>query len=166
MCPERHGRGFFIGIFVRSGLRSRLADGPASCGLTHERGASCDGWHWWQRIPRGRHAAPNAEDPSTFLPRVIEAEGYHTWHMGKSGNGFMTGLKEFKTNIIDDARGETNPKNSRAHAPQRLADRAIEFLKSRRVSAVSRNSWCRCGGSSPGPAIGGPGLLGGDDGLT
>ncbi len=85
----------------------------------------------WIRIPKAPDAAPNAANPETFLPRIIKAAGYHTWHMGKSGNGFKIGLREFETNIIDDARGKTSPKDSRAHACQRLADRAIEFLKSR-----------------------------------
>ena len=40
----------------------------------------------WLRIPRGRAAAANASDPSTFLPRVMAAAGYQTWHMGKAGD--------------------------------------------------------------------------------
>lgn len=84
----------------------------------------------WQRIPGAPGAAANAKDPATFLPRIIAAAGYQTWHMGKSGNGFVAGLKEFETSIIDDAGGKT-PENDRAHCSQRLADRAIEFLKSR-----------------------------------
>lgn len=85
----------------------------------------------WQRIPGAPGAAPNARDSTTFLPRVIEAAGYQTWHMGKSGNGFPAGLKEFETSIIDDAGSANDPKTDRAHCSQRLADRTIEFLKSR-----------------------------------
>ena len=87
----------------------------------------------WQRIPAASAAAANAADPATFLPRVIQAEGYQTWHTGKKGNGFPAGLKEFGTSIIDDANGKT-PENDRAHCSQRLADRTIEFLKSRTAS--------------------------------
>lgn len=91
----------------------------------------------WQRIPGASAAAPNATDPTTFLPRIIRAAGYQTWHMGKRGNGFPTGLKEFETSIIDDAHGKT-PENDRAHGSQRLADRTIEFLKSRTISKESQ----------------------------
>ena len=87
----------------------------------------------WQRIPGAPGAAPNAANPSTFLPRVMAAAGYQTWHMGKTGNGFVAGLKEFETSIVDDAGGNT-PANDRAHCSQRLADRTIEFLKSRAAS--------------------------------
>lgn len=85
----------------------------------------------WLRIPKGPAAAENASDTSTFLPNVLERSGYSTWHIGKSGNGFKPGLAEFEISIIDDARGKTNVKESRAESPKRLADRAIEFLKSR-----------------------------------
>src|SRR6185436_13393416 len=87
----------------------------------------------WQRIPGSPAAAPNAADPATFLPRVIAAAGYQTWHMGKYGNGFPAGLKEFETTINDNANGKT-PADDRAHGSQRLADRTIEFLKSRAAS--------------------------------
>jgi len=92
----------------------------------------------WQRIPGAPGAAPNAATPSTFLPRVIEAAGYQTWHMGKAGNGFPAGLKEFATSIIDDAKGSA-PETDRAHCSQRLADRTIEFLKSRAASHEARS---------------------------
>ena len=91
----------------------------------------------WLRIPKAPAAAPNAGDPATFLPRVIAAAGYQTWHMGKSGNGFPAGLKEFETSVIDDARGDT-PGSDRAHCSQRLADRTIGFLKSRATSHEAR----------------------------
>jgi arylsulfatase A-like enzyme len=84
----------------------------------------------WQRIPGAPGATPNAKEPTTFLPRVIQAAGYQTWHMGKSGNGFPAGLKEFETSIIDNANGKAG-ENDRAHSSQRLADRTIEFLKTR-----------------------------------
>ena len=85
----------------------------------------------WLRAPGEPEAAPEAADTKSYLPRVIEAAGYQTWHMGKSGNGFKDGLKEFDINIIDDAKGRKGPNSSRAYSPRRLADRAIEFLASR-----------------------------------
>jgi arylsulfatase A-like enzyme len=87
----------------------------------------------WQRIPGAPGAAFNAEDPATFLPRVIQAAGYQTWHMGKYGNGFPAGLAEFETSIRDDAKGQT-PEDDRAHCSRRLADGTIKFLKSRTAS--------------------------------
>ena len=84
----------------------------------------------WQRIPKAPGASSNAGNPQTFLPRVMEAAGYQTWHMGKAGNGFPAGLREFQTSIIDDASGSA-PENDRAHCSERLADRTIDFLKSR-----------------------------------
>ena len=80
----------------------------------------------WQRIPGAAAAMPDAKEPTTFLPRVIQAAGYQTWHMGKSGNGFPAGLAEFQTSIRDEGKGGERAGNSR-----RLADRTIEFLKSR-----------------------------------
>jgi arylsulfatase A-like enzyme len=80
----------------------------------------------WHRIPGAKDAAENAKDPKTFLPRVIQAAGYQTWHMGKAGNGFPAGLKEFETSILDEGRG-----SERATTSQRLADKSIQFLKSR-----------------------------------
>jgi arylsulfatase A-like enzyme len=91
----------------------------------------------WHRIPKAPHAAPNAADPATFLPRVMAAAGYQTFHMGKSGNGFPAGLQEFQTNLIDNGTGAT-PENDRAHASRRLADRTIEFLKTRAADKAQK----------------------------
>lgn len=91
----------------------------------------------WQRIPGAPDAASNAGDPGTFLPRVMAAAGYQTWHMGKKGNGFQAGLKEFETSIIDDAKGQT-PADDRAHCCQRLADSTIVFLKGRKGGHETR----------------------------
>jgi len=91
----------------------------------------------WQRIPGAPGAASNAADPSTFLPRIVRASGYQTWHMGKKGNGFAAGLQEFETSIIDDAKGQT-PADDRAHCCQRLADSTIVFLKSRKAGNETR----------------------------
>lgn len=84
----------------------------------------------WQRIPGAPAAAANAKDPATFLPRVLAAAGYQTWHMGKYGNGFPAGLAEFATTLRDEASGKT-PQDDRAHCSQRLADGTIKFLKAR-----------------------------------
>ena len=84
----------------------------------------------WLRLPKEPAAAPNAGDPITFLPRVLQAAGYQTWHMGKYGNGFPAGLAEFETTIRDEAGGRT-PEDDRAHCSQRLADGTIKFLKTR-----------------------------------
>lgn len=89
------------------------------------------------RIPRAPAATSNATNPTTFLPRVIQAAGYQTWHLGKYGAGFPDGLKEFETTTNDDAKGRT-PADDRAHCSQRLADGAIKFLKSRTTSQESK----------------------------
>lgn len=83
----------------------------------------------WQRIPGAKDAHPGAAQPQTFLPSVLAAAGYRTWHMGKGGNAFTEGLKTFQTSILDDAKTATNPTTDRAHASLRLADRTIAFLK-------------------------------------
>ncbi len=84
----------------------------------------------WQRIPGAPAAAQNAKEPGTFLPRVMQAAGYQTWHMGKSGNAFSAGIGAFETSITDNANGN-GAESSRAFSSQRLADKTIEFLKSR-----------------------------------
>ncbi len=84
----------------------------------------------WQRIPGAPAATANAKDPATFLPKVVQAAGYQTWHMGKYGNGFPAGLAEFQTTIRDDAHGKDDDLD-RAHCSQRLADGTIGFLRKR-----------------------------------
>ncbi|QHV98197.1 sulfatase-like hydrolase/transferase [Spirosoma endbachense] len=80
----------------------------------------------WLRIPGQKAAADNASDSNTFLPKVMEHTGYQTWHYGKGGNEFTAGVKAFQTNIIDEARGQ-----QRAESSKNLADKTIEFLKTR-----------------------------------
>lgn len=80
----------------------------------------------WQRIPKAPAALPGADDPATFLPRVMAAAGYQTWHMGKGGNAFPPGIQAFSSNVVDDAKGGT-----RAGASRQLADRTLEFLQER-----------------------------------
>ena len=91
----------------------------------------------WQRIPKAPDARPNAGDPATFLPRVIAAAGYQTWHLGKSGNSFPPGIQAFETNLLEDGRGKA-PGEGRATSSQRLADRTIEFLQTRAEAKATK----------------------------
>jgi arylsulfatase A-like enzyme len=63
-------------------------------------------------------------DPATTLPSVIKSAGYETWHMGKAGNEYTTGLKAFDTNLLDE-------KGERAGASRRHADATIKFVTER-----------------------------------
>ena len=63
----------------------------------------------WQRIPGAKAARPEADNPATFLPSVLAAAGYRTWHMGKGGNAFTEGLRAFQTSILDDGKKEGDP---------------------------------------------------------
>lgn len=87
----------------------------------------------WQRIPKAPGALVNAGDPATFLPRVLQAAGYQTWHIGKHGNAFTAGIAAFETNLREDGKGET-----RAGSSARIADETINFLKGRATSAEAR----------------------------
>ena len=84
----------------------------------------------WLRIEQQR--PPKTPDdhrtPSDYLPKVISAAGYETWHMGKSGNEFKNGIESFDTNIVEDGRGD-----DRRLSSQRLADGAVNFLKQRKT---------------------------------
>jgi arylsulfatase A-like enzyme len=91
----------------------------------------------WQRIPGAPAAAANAADPATFLPKVLAAAGYETWHMGKPSNAFTAGIRAFETNIEDAGQGAL-PNTDRAHTSYRLADRTIEFLEQRTKEGESR----------------------------
>ncbi len=91
----------------------------------------------WQRIPGAPAATANAADPATFLPRVLAAAGYRTWHMGKPGNAFTAGIRAFETSIEDAGHGAV-PGSDRAHAPERLADRTIAFLEQRAKEGDTR----------------------------
>lgn len=87
----------------------------------------------WQRIPKAPGATANADDPATFLPRVLAAANYQTWHLGKPGNAFTPGINAFETSIADAGTGD-----SRATSSRRMADRSIEFLKDRVAHKESR----------------------------
>ena len=71
-----------------------------------------------------------ANDGGTSLPSVLRAAGYQAWHMGKGGNEYTAGLRAFDTNIVDDAKGKLEA-DSRAYSSRRLADKSIDFLRSR-----------------------------------
>jgi len=68
-----------------------------------------------------------ATDPAAYLPRVLSAAGYETWHMGKGGNEYKAGIAAFDTNLIDEGNGEARRGSSRRHA-----DAAVSFLKKRK----------------------------------
>jgi len=63
-----------------------------------------------------------------MLPRVLGAAGYETYHIGKSGNGFVPGLQAFEHNTIRDDR----PVEKRAESSERHADEILEFLRTRK----------------------------------
>ncbi|MCU0914513.1 MAG: sulfatase-like hydrolase/transferase [Planctomycetes bacterium] len=62
-----------------------------------------------------------------LLPRVLRAAGYETFHVGKSGNGFVPGLQAFEHNTIRDDR----PVAERTTSSQNHANQVIEFLRTR-----------------------------------
>ena len=78
----------------------------------------------WLRIPR-----PNAGRPEVTLPRVIGAAGYETFHVGKGGNEYTTGLNAFDTNII---MNDHTPVLRRGSS-ERHADATLKFLKERKT---------------------------------
>ncbi len=78
----------------------------------------------WLRIPK-----PNAGDPEQSLPRVMSRAGYETWHCGKGGNEYTTGLKAFDTNILMD----DHTPDLRRGSSERHADAAIKFLQERKT---------------------------------
>ena len=84
----------------------------------------------WQHIPGANATStiPTAKDASTYLPRVMQAAGYQTFHAGKSSNSFISGIKEFETCIhLDDGLA-----NGRANISRVMGDLAIDFLDKKR----------------------------------
>ncbi len=78
-----------------------------------------------------RIGPPSKSVPDTTpLPTVLQRRGYDTWRMGKYGNEYFAGARAFATNIDDSGQG-TGEVGSRAFASRRLADRAIEYLRTR-----------------------------------
>ena len=76
----------------------------------------------WLRIP-----ATGAGDPARTLPKLLSAAGYETFHVGKGGNEYHTGIQAFDTNIVMDDHGP----DLRRGSSERHADAAVKFLKER-----------------------------------
>ena len=76
----------------------------------------------WLRIPK-----PNGGDAALCLPKVLSAAGYETFHVGKGGNEYTTGLRSFDTNII---MNDPTPAERRGSS-ERHADATIKFLRER-----------------------------------
>jgi arylsulfatase A-like enzyme len=84
----------------------------------------------WQHIPGANATStiPTSKDPSTYLPRVMQAAGYQTFHAGKPSNSFIAGIKEFETSIyLDDGLAK-----GRANVSRVMGDLAIDFLEKKR----------------------------------
>lgn len=84
----------------------------------------------WQHIPgaSATSTVPTATDTSTYLPRVMQAAGYQTFHAGKPGNSFPAGIKEFEISIhLDDKLAD-----GRANVSRVMGDLAIDFLEKKR----------------------------------
>lgn len=80
----------------------------------------------WLRIPQAK--TPIKElDASTFMPRVLAAVGYQTFHVGKGGNEFTPGLQSFDQNIT---MNDHDP-DQRRSSSERHADAVIRFLEER-----------------------------------
>ena len=76
----------------------------------------------WLRIPESA-----AGEASLTLPKVLSAAGYETFHVGKSGNEYKTGIRAFDTNLVIDDRGP----ELRRGCSERHADATLKFLKER-----------------------------------
>ena len=84
----------------------------------------------WQHIPGANATStlPSATDTSTYLPRVMQAAGYQTFHAGKPGNSFSAGIKEYEISIhLDDKLAD-----GRANVSRIMGDLAIDFLDKKR----------------------------------
>lgn len=84
----------------------------------------------WQHIPGANATStlPTAKDTSTYLPRVMQAAGYQTFHAGKPGNAFLAGIQAFEISIhLDDKLA-----NGRANVSRIMGDLAIDFLDKKR----------------------------------
>ena len=77
----------------------------------------------WLRIPK-----PREGEPEKSLPKVMSRAGYETWHCGKGGNEYTTGLKAFDTNILMD----DHTPDLRRGSSERHADAAVKFLHERK----------------------------------
>jgi arylsulfatase A-like enzyme len=82
----------------------------------------------WLRVPGRMDPQMKPIDASQFLPRVLGAAGYETFHVGKGGNEFKAGIESFDTNVVMDDHGP----DQRRGSSERHADVAIKFLKERK----------------------------------
>ncbi len=80
----------------------------------------------WLRIPAAKTSLKEL-DASTFLPRVIAAAGYQTFHVGKGGNEFTPGLQSFGQNITMNDHAP----DQRRGSSERHADAVLKFLDER-----------------------------------
>ena len=80
----------------------------------------------WLRIPAAKTSLKEL-DSSTFLPRVIAAAGYQTFHVGKGGNEFTPGLQSFGQNITMNDHAP----DQRRGSSERHADAVLKFLDER-----------------------------------
>ena len=65
----------------------------------------------------------------SLLPRVMHANGYETFHMGKGGNECNAAFDCYDVNVI---RSDTKPEE-RIGSSQAHADRVIEYLRTRKT---------------------------------
>lgn len=80
----------------------------------------------WLRIPAAKVPLKDL-DASTFLPRVVGAAGYQTFHVGKGGNEFTPGLQSFDQSL----RMDDHAPDQRRGSSERHADAVIKFLDER-----------------------------------
>jgi arylsulfatase A-like enzyme len=84
----------------------------------------------WQHIPGANATStiPTAKDTSTYLPSVMQAAGYQTFHAGKSSNSFIAGINAYEISIhLDDKLAD-----GRANVSRVMGDLAIDFLDKKR----------------------------------
>ena len=79
-------------------------------------------------LPRAIQVLQNRlkPDPAVFMPRVLSAAGYETYHIGKPGNEFGPGIRAFDHNLERGDRGEERRTSSKHHA-----DALISFFQQR-----------------------------------
>jgi arylsulfatase A-like enzyme len=76
----------------------------------------------WLRIPEAKGGSA-----ALTLPKVLNSAGYETFHVGKSGNEYHTGIQAFDTNLVMDDHGP----DLRRGSSERHADATLKFLQQR-----------------------------------